>query len=100
MFAREPIREGDVVIRLGGRLVTRDELYALFESSDEYVDTLSYREGIDLVMAPGQDIHFSNHSCDPNIWHVDAFTLAARRDIAADEEVVLDYATQADDPAF
>jgi hypothetical protein len=33
-----------------------------------------------------------NHSCDPNVWMQSAFTLVARRAIAAREEVVADYA--------
>ncbi len=52
-------------------------------------------------MAPsGHDVHFGNHSCDPTLWHIDAFTLAARRDIAPDEELTIDYATQTDNPSF
>ena len=34
------------------------------------------------------------------MWHVDAFTLAVRRDIAAGEELTIDYATQTDDGRF
>jgi hypothetical protein len=34
-----------------------------------------------------------NHSCDPNLWWVDAYTLAARRDRGVDEELTNDYAT-------
>ena len=35
---------------------------------------------------------FMNHSCDPNVWMQDEVTLVARREIAADEEVTIDYA--------
>lgn len=34
---------------------------------------------------------FMNHSCDPNCWMQDEHTLAARRDIAAGEELTADY---------
>jgi uncharacterized protein len=105
LFARVPIPAGTVVMKLGGKLVTRAELDRMFAEGEsdpdaEYIDSMSVDDGIDLVMAPGQDVHFGNHSCDPNIWHVDAYTLAARRDIAEDEEVVLDYGTQTDYPSF
>ncbi len=99
LFATAPIAAGEVVMQLGGRLVPRaelDELIAGAERSGEYLDCISVDHGIDLVMPSGEDVHFGNHSCDPNVWHTDAFTLVARRDIAADEEIVLDYATQAD----
>ena len=33
-----------------------------------------------------------NHSCDPNIWMSDAFTLSARRRIEPGEELTADYA--------
>lgn len=38
------------------------------------------------------DEYFLNHSCDPNAWMLDAVTLAARRPIAAGEEITADYA--------
>ena len=85
-------------MQLGGRLVTRAELEAMSVPDGEYIDCISVDDGIDLVMPAGQDVHFGNHSCDPNIWHADAFTLVARRGIAANEEIALDYATQADWP--
>ena len=33
-----------------------------------------------------------NHACDSNLWMLDARTVGARRDIAAGEELTLDYA--------
>ena len=91
---------GEVIARLGGRLVTRTQLLALFAERErtggDYVDCLSVDDGIDLVLPERQSIHFMNHGCDPNVWHVDPFTLAARRAIAPNEELTLDYATQAD----
>ena len=100
LWASAPFAAGEVVARLGGRLVTRTELLAMFaereQTGGDYVDCLSIDEGIDLVLPERQPIHFMNHGCDPNVWHVDPFTLAARRPIAANEELTLDYATQAD----
>jgi hypothetical protein len=46
---------------------------------------------------PG-DLGPLNHSCDPNLGWADATTLVARRDIGADEELTLDYATCVTDP--
>lgn len=105
LFARSFVPRGTVVARLGGRLVTRDELNELFAAQEAnpqrpYIDCISIEEGVDLLMEPGQPIHFGNHSCDPNVWHTDAFTLEARRDIDTGEEMTLDYATQTDNAAF
>ena len=85
-------------MQLGGRLITRAELDAMIVPDGVYIDCISVDDGIDLLIPPGQDVHFANHSCDPNIWHIDAYTLVARRNIAVDEEITLDYATQADAP--
>lgn len=101
LFATAPIAAGSVVARLGGRLVTRAELLALFAAAQNdptrpYIDTLSVEAGIDLVLPRDRPIHYCNHCCDPNVWHVDAFTLTARRPIVADEEITIDYGTQSD----
>lgn len=58
-----------------------------------YVDTITVDVDLHLVLPPGQPSHHGNHSCDPNLWWTDAYTLAARRDITAGEEVTSDYAT-------
>ena len=35
---------------------------------------------------------YMNHTCDPNVWFANEFTLVARRDINADDEVTADCA--------
>jgi uncharacterized protein len=41
-----------------------------------------------------------NHSCEPNLGFTDDHTLVARRDIAAHEELTVDYATAIGDAAW
>lgn len=113
LFASSPISEGAVVVRFGGQLLTRSEFRELLDTTPSdhlrvsnedpslrYLDAISPYEGYVLVIPfgdrehLGRNIHFNNHSCDPNIWHTDAYTLVARRDIGADEEITVDYATQ------
>jgi hypothetical protein len=98
LFARRPIVAGTVVSRLGGRLVTWPELRTLFEDAARqpdrpYIDTITVTDTLHLVVPPGRPSGKGNHSCDPNVWWVDAYTLAARRDIGVDEELTNDYAT-------
>ncbi|MGW0195456.1 SET domain-containing protein-lysine N-methyltransferase [Nonomuraea sp. NPDC003201] len=38
-------------------------------------------------------MRYGNHSCDPTLWHRDATTVIARRDIDPGEELTIDYAT-------
>jgi uncharacterized protein len=103
LFALQGLREGTVVARLGGRLVSDEELERLIVDAERdpdraYVDSIAVEEDTSLLIPPGQAIHFVNHSCDPNLWHVDPFTLAARRDISAGEELTVDYVTQTVNP--
>lgn len=105
LLARVPIASRTSVVRLGGRLVSEAELRALFRAAEKdpehpYVDCITVDDDRHLIIPPGQDVHFGNHSCDPNLWHVDAFTLATRRDVHAGEELTVDYATQTADPDF
>lgn len=98
LFARTAIPAGTVVSRLGGRLVSTAQLDALFADAAQqpnhpYIDTISVGEDLHLVLPPGQLNHFGNHSCDPNLWWIDTYTLAVRRLITAGEEVTSDYGT-------
>ena len=52
------------------------------------------------MLPPRRPVGYGNHSCDPALWHTDAFTLAARRDLAPGDEVTVDYATQTAEAAF
>lgn len=100
LFARRALRVGTVVIRVGGRLVGTDELRRLIESSGHYVDTLTVLEDVHLVLPAGSTVHYGNHSCDPNLWHVGPYEIATRRPVHAGEELTVDYATQTGAPGF
>ncbi|WP_166380150.1 SET domain-containing protein [Catellatospora methionotrophica] len=96
LFARTALPAGTVVSRLGGRLVSGAELRELFTQAalrHRYVDTVGVGEDLHLVLPPRRRNGYGNHSCDPNLWWLDAYTLAARRDIAVGEEITNDYGT-------
>jgi hypothetical protein len=91
------------VVRLGGRLVTTDELHALFETaaaSDEYIDTFAVGDDLHLVLPTRTAAHYGNHSCDPTMWPVSAFELATSRPIITGEELTIDYGLISDDDDF
>lgn len=105
MFTRSVIREGEAVSRLGGRLVSAEELRALITARNRdprlpYVDSIAFDAGLHLVLPRNQMNHFGNHSCEPNLWWSDGLTLVARRDIAAGEEVTNDYGTSSGEADF
>lgn len=99
LFTTDAVAAGRVLIHLGGRLVTSDQLGALIRTANAnpdlpYVDTITVYEGAHLVLPRRTTVRFANHSCDPTLWHVGPFALAARRDLRAGEEITVDYGTQ------
>ena len=100
LVATETIAAGEAVERLGGILVSDDELSHMIGSATSYVDSVSVYDRVNLVLPTGSPAHFGNHSCDPSMWWVDPFTLVARIEIPAGSEVTVDYATLTDDPDF
>lgn len=99
LFAAADLGAGTVVSRLGGRLVSDAELTDMFRRP-EYVDTIGVDEGVHLVLTPGSDNRFGNHSCDPNLGWAGEYTLVTTRDIAAGDELTHDYATSVDDMGY
>lgn len=94
-FARAPISCGEVVEIVGGVPMSEEEFRAFQQTVSRYNAT-QIGEGLHLVERPevteqrrGGSL---NHSCDSNLWMADDVTLVARRDIAADEELTVDYA--------
>jgi hypothetical protein len=105
LFATEHLPADLVVIRLAGRLVSSSELASLIgevkaDPSAPYVDTLTIYEDVHLVLPPASMVHFGNHSCDPNLWHVGPYDIATRRPVAAGEELTIDYGTQSGASGF
>src|SRR5438046_710519 len=92
IFAREKIKQGEIVMVWGGKLFTREEIQAGKAKSRS---VSGFSEGwylglpIDDPDVPDQCL---NHSCDPNVWMVDEVTLVSRIEIARDEELTADYA--------
>jgi uncharacterized protein len=112
LFAAGPIGVGTVVSRLGGRIVSTEALRELLTAAARdpdrpYIDSIAVEADLHLVLPPRQPngpsrqaIGYGNHSCDPNLWWVSAYELAARRDIAAGEELTNDYATSTAEADF
>lgn len=98
LFALRDITAGTVVSRVGGRLVSGAELAETFAAAARdpehpYIDTITVAEDVHLILPPRRPNGYGNHSCGPNVWWVDAYSQAARRDVAAGEELTNDYAT-------
>ena len=100
LFTTLDLPAGTVVSHLGGTLVDTATLRTMIETSEEYVDTVVVDDDRHLVLTPGSRNRFGNHACDPNLGWVDAYTLATRADVAADEELLVDYAMSVTDASW
>lgn len=84
LFATADLPNGTTVMQLAGHLVSTEVLARLTaqahgDPSLPYVDSLTIDEDSHLVLPPGSWVHFGNHSCDPNLWHVGSYDIATRR---------------------
>ncbi len=90
IFANSNIKRGEKIIVWGGNYTdavgaqkAKEKGMLVFQWDD---DLYSYEDrGKD-------DGYYINHSCNPNLWMTDAYTLTAMRDINAGEEITIDYA--------
>jgi D-alanine-D-alanine ligase len=99
VVASRNLAEGEVIMRFEGRphnLVTRDWVEANWSAVEKqwfraYAWPLSDQVWVTWPEDP-EEWRPMNHSCDPNAW-LDGLNLVARRPIASDEEIRIDYAT-------
>ena len=94
LFAKEPIRKGEIVSVRGGHIITRQmekkirkpDGYWGYPIADEFVLAPLNKQEVEDVMM------FLNHSCEPNVGILGQIMFVAMRDIDCDEELTIDYA--------
>lgn len=94
MYALAPMRAGETVGIIGGTPMS-DAEFAAYRATVERYNASQIGEHlhlVDLIQTPDQMEGSINHSCDSNLWMNDEVMITARRDIAAGEELTLDYA--------
>lgn len=91
MFARAPIRAGEVLIVWGGWVCSSADVAAgrVAPRSTVYIGEDTF---LGAPVGAYDRGDFINHSCDPTVWVADENTLVARRDISLGDELTLDYA--------
>jgi uncharacterized protein len=91
VFARQPIRAGELVIVWGGRILSLSELEQVPEENRRSI--VQVEENIfSLTMGDPEPADYINHSCNPNVGLKGQIALVAMRDIAPGEEACYDYA--------
>ncbi len=88
LFARQPIRQAEMILRFTGTIVSEYQAVTKSEYSFNLLQ-VGPRTYLDLEH-PGV---WLNHSCEPNAGVVDDTVLIALRDIGQGEEITFDYST-------
>ena len=95
LFARVAISTGEIVAVKGGHVLTGSQWSAL----EPTLGAAEIQLADDLFIAPVRADHragsmlYTNHSCDPNLAIQGQIVLVAMRDVAAGEELTIDWAT-------
>lgn len=97
LVATQAIEREEVVIVWGGSSYC--DRIAANEAEEKGLPTMQWDEDLYSVEGDHHPAFAINHSCDPNVWLQDAFTLVARRAIGTGEEATVDYATFISDEA-
>jgi uncharacterized protein len=94
LFAKEPIRKGEIVSVRGGHIITR-QMEKKIKKPDGY---WGYPIADEVVLGPLniQEVEsimmFLNHSCEPNVGILGQIIFVAMRNIDSGEELTIDYA--------
>lgn len=95
LFAKTSLRKGELVSVKAGYLLSGTER----KKYRSAINCAELQIGDDLFLAPITEsqvedvMMFLNHSCEPNIGIQGQIVFVALRDIVADEELTIDYAT-------
>jgi len=94
LFAKDPIRKGEIVSVRGGHIISR-QMEKKIKKPDGY---WGYPIADEFVLAPinTQEVEdvmmFLNHSCEPNVGILGQIIFVAMRSIDSGEELTIDYA--------
>jgi SET domain-containing protein len=95
LYANAPLVRGEVVSVKGGHLIDR----ATLQRHQAVVNDADLQITDDLFLAPltadefAGVMMFLNHSCEPNVGVQGQIVFVALRDVAAGEELTIDYGT-------
>lgn len=99
LFAREPIKKGEIVAIKGGYIFDRQSWIQM----EKILGPAEIPIAEGFVIGPANQneregcMIFTNHSCDPNIGVQGQIVFVAMRDIEAGEELTHDWGTTDDD---
>lgn len=94
IFARELIKQGEIIAIKGGNIIALDEYNKLDADVRQYC--LQIEDDFFIGPRKSEEINdnaiYINHSCEPNVGFRGQITYVAMRNINAGEELTHDYA--------
>lgn len=98
IFTKEPLVVDELILQWGGDYVNAATARSAMRTGSL---VMQWDKDLFSVETRGEDPTYNiNHSCDPNAWMQDAFTLVASRPIATGEEITADYALWESDESY
>jgi len=98
LFATAAIAKGEVVVAKGGYILTREQRDSIGAAQRKLKITEDLFIGPTMSAEREGGMMHLNHSCEPNLGLQGQVVFVAIRDIAADEELTIDYAMTDDEP--
>jgi len=97
-FAKIPIKKGEKIIQWGGGVLVskKDFEKGLKEGKYKPETAVNFTEDIKWVEtanSPDTPDAYLNHSCNPNLWFIENWALATKKNIKTGEELTFDYST-------
>lgn len=91
LFTTEDLVKGQVIIKLGGIVITRKEVVKGICDPKTTI-AISEKEWLGNTFSSIKDPDdYINHCCNPNIGFLDSLTLVAMQDVKRDSELTADY---------
>jgi SET domain-containing protein len=87
LLATEPIQKGELVLIVGGDIISSEQLANL-----DHTYSIQVEENLYIAPIGIQKAYHINHSCEPTAAPIGQITFFALRDIAVGEEICYDYA--------
>jgi hypothetical protein len=92
IFAKQYLKKDEVVFIKGGHILKRDQIFSSGMINSYYpIDDMYFLGATNIDEEDGIKLYI-NHSCNPNCGIRGEITFVALRDIAANEELTIDYA--------
>jgi hypothetical protein len=90
MFAKENLHKGETILVWGGEYTNKK---GAEKAKQDGKLVLQWDTNLFSIENRGEDLgYYLNHSCNPNVWMSDSFTVISNHLIKKGEEITIDYA--------